>query len=195
MKQLLRAVLAASLLGAAAAAPGAGSAVHYVSDAAHSSLEFSFTQAGAQNQGRFKSFPVVFDFAPDALTASRLEVTVDMNSLDTGDQERDDNLRDSDLFAVKRYPQAHYSATQFSKAASGYEALGKLTLRGVTRELRVPFTFRTATENGAGVGYMSGKLTIRRLDFGVGQGDWKSTEWVGNDVGITFNVRLTSAAH
>jgi len=195
MKHLLRAALAAALLAGAAGASGAGSPLHYLSDAAKSSLEFSFTQAGARNQGRFKSFPVVFDFAPDDLAGSRLEVSVEMNSLDTGDQERDDNLRDTDLFAVKQYPQAHYSATQFTKTASGYEALGKLTLRGVTRELRVPFTFRTASENGASVGYMSGKTAIRRLDFGVGQGDWKSTEWVGNDVGISFNVRLTSAAH
>jgi polyisoprenoid-binding protein YceI len=152
-------------------------------------------QAGAQNKGRFTRFPVVFDFAPDNLAASRLEVTVDMNSLDTGDQERDDNLRDTDLFAVKKFPQAHYSATQFTKTANGYEAQGKLTLRGVTREVRVPFSFRTATENGAAVGYMSGKTSLRRLDFGVGQGDWKSTEWVGNDVGVSFTVRLTPGAH
>jgi len=195
MKHLLRAALAAALLAAAAGASGAGAPVHYVSDAARSSLEFSFTQAGAQNKGRFKSVAVVFDFAPESLAGSRLEVTVDMNSLDTGDQERDDNLRDTDLFAVKQYPQAHYSATQFTRTASGYEALGKLTLRGVTRELRVPFTFRTASESGASAAYMSGKITLKRLDFGVGQGDWKSSEWVGNEVGISFSVRLTSAAH
>lgn len=195
MTHTLRAALSAALLAGAAGAFGADAPVHYASDAAKSTLEFSFMQAGAQNKGHFARFPVVFDFASDNLAASRLEVTVDMNSLDTGDQERDDNLRDTDLFAVKKFPQAHYSATQFSKTANGYEALGKLTLRGVTREVRVPFTFRTATESGVAVGYMSGKTSLRRLDFGVGQGDWKSTEWVGNDVGISFAVRLTAAAH
>jgi polyisoprenoid-binding protein YceI len=194
MTHSMRAALAAALFGAAGAF-GADAPVHYASDAANSTLEFTFMQAGAQNKGRFTRFPVVFDFAPDNLAASRLEVTVDMNSLDTGDQERDDNLRDTDLFAVKKFPQAHYSATQFTKTANGYEAQGKLTLRGVTREVRVPFSFRTATENGAAVGYMSGKTSLRRLDFGVGQGDWKSTEWVGNDVGVSFTVRLTPGAH
>ena len=62
------------------------------------------------------------------------------------------------------------------------------------REVRVPFTFRTATEAGASVGYMSGKTTIKRLDYGVGQGDWKATDQVGNDVGVSFALRLTSAA-
>jgi len=41
--------------------------------------------------------------------------------------------------------------------------------------------------------YMAGKTVIRRLDFGVGQGDWKSTEWVGNEVTVTFNLRLIPA--
>ena len=76
----------------------------------------------------------------------------------------------------------------------GFEALGKLTIRGVTRDTRVPFTFRTATENGAAVGYMSGKTTLHRLDFGVGQGDWKATDQVGNDVEVSFALRLTGAA-
>lgn len=165
---------------------------HYVADPAKSTLEFSFTQAGAANHGRFTRFPVSFDFDPDALASAHLEVTVELASLDTGDPERDDTLKGSDFFAVSKYPQAHYSATQFSKTASGYAAHGKLTLRGVTRELTVPFSFRTATEQGARVGTMDGKLTLRRLDYGVGQGDWQATDQVGNEVGIRFALRLVA---
>jgi len=40
---------------------------------------------------------------------------------------------------------------------------------------------------------MTGKTLIKRLDFGVGQGDWKSTEWVDNEVMVTFNLRLIAA--
>ncbi len=167
---------------------------HYVLDPAKSTLEFNFTQAGAQNKGRFRRFQTLLDFAPDNLATSHLEVTIEMNSLDTGDQERDDTLRDSDLFAVKKFPQAHFSAAQILKTASGYEAVGKLTIRDASREIHVPFTFRTATEAGVSAGYMSGKATIRRLDYGVGQGDWKATDQVGNDVGVSFALRLTSAA-
>jgi hypothetical protein len=36
---------------------------------------------------------------------------------------------------------------------------------------------------------------VRRLDFGVGQGDWKATDQLGNDVGVSFALRLTAAAH
>ena len=133
--------------------------------------------------------------AADNLAASKLEVGVEVNSLDTGDKDRDDTLRGADLLSVAKFPQAHFSAAQIVKTATGFEASGKLTIRGVTRDTRVPFTFRTASEAGASVGYMSGKVTIRRLDFGVGQGDWKATDQVGNDVTVSFALRLVSATH
>jgi polyisoprenoid-binding protein YceI len=201
MTPLARAALALTAFLAVAASPfiarGAAPAGvgHYVADPAKSTLQFTFLQAGAKNQGHFSRFPVTFDFSPDDLAASRLEVTVQMSSFTTGDQERDDTLRGDDLLAVAKYPQARFSATQISRTANGFEALGKLTLRGVTRDLRLPFAFRTATENGTTVGYMTGKTTVRRLDFGVGQGDWKATDQVGNDVEVAFALRLTAAPH
>ena len=201
MTALARTALALTAFLAVAVSPftarGAGPAGvgHYVADPAKSTLQFTFLQAGARNQGHFSRFPVTFDFSPDDLAASRLEVTVQMSSFTTGDQERDDTLRGDDLLAVVKYPQANFSATQISRTANGFEALGKLTLRGVTRDLRVPFTFRTASEGGTTVGYMNGKTTVRRLDFGVGQGDWKATDQVGNDVEVSFALRLTATPH
>jgi polyisoprenoid-binding protein YceI len=186
------ACLAAWAQGAAAEAPSP--VTHYVLDQSKSTLEFTFMQAGAQNKGKFTRFPVSFDFAPGDLAGSRLEVTVEIGSLDTGDKERDDTLRSADLFAVAKFPQAHFAASQFVRTASGFEALGKLTIRGVTRDARVPFTFRTADEHGVAAGYMSGKTSVRRLDFGVGQGDWTATDQVGNEVGVSFALRLTAAA-
>jgi polyisoprenoid-binding protein YceI len=182
-------------LGAAVRAADAPAPAQYVLDPAKSSLEFSFTQAGAANKGKFTRFPVSFSFSPDAPTSGRLAVTIEVGSLDTGDKERDDTLRGDELFAVAKYPQAQFLATQFAKTATGYEAIGKLTIRGVTHEARVPFTFRTASEAGVSVSYMVGKTTLKRLDYGVGQGDWKATDQVGNEVGVAFALRLTPAAH
>ncbi len=184
-------VTVASLAHGARAADAPG-VTHYVLDPAKSSLAFTFMQAGAQNQGRFRRFQVSLDLSPENLAASRLDVIVEINSLDTGDQERDDTLRGADLFAVAKFSQAHFAATQINRTATGYEAVGKLTIRGVTRDARVPFAFRTVTENGAQAGYMSGKTSLRRLDYGVGQGDWKATDQVGNEVGVTFQLRLAA---
>ncbi len=202
VRALLTVTCAATLIAASAsaappAAPATATAVvtRYALDQAKSTLEFAFTQAGALNKGHFGRFPVSMDFSADNLAASRLEVGIDVNSLDTGDKDRDDTLRGADLLSVAKFPQAHFSATQIVKTAAGFEASGKLTIRGVARDARVPFTFRTASEAGAAVGYMNGKLTIRRLDFGVGQGDWKATDQVGNDVTVSFALRLTAATH
>jgi polyisoprenoid-binding protein YceI len=184
--------LTAALLLAPWTARGADTPgiTHYALDPAKSSLEFTFMQAGAANKGHFKRFQVAFDFSAENLAASKLDVAIEMSSSDTGDQERDDTLKGADLFAVAKFPQAHFAASQINRTAAGYEAVGKLTIRGVTRDASVPFSFRTATENGAAVGYMSGKTSVRRLDYGVGQGDWKATDQVGNDVAVSFTLRL-----
>jgi len=196
MRILIPGALVAALLvlqTVPAQTPGAAATAatpHYALDPAKSSLDYTFVQAGAANKGRFTRLQVAFDFSAENLAASRLDVTVEMSSVDTGDQERDDTVKGADLFAVAKFPQAHFAASQINRTASGYEAVGKLTIRGVTRDARVPFSFRTATENGAAVGYMSGKTSVRRLDYGVGQGDWKATDQVGNDVAVSFTLRL-----
>lgn len=190
MAALLLILTVGTLLAASGPAAAAEPTGHYVLDPAKSTLQFTFTQAGARNQGHFRRFPVTFDFSPANPTSGHLEVTVEMSSVDTGDTERDDTLRGDDLFAATKFPQAHFAATRFNRTASGFEAVGKLTMRGVTHDVTVPFTFRTATENGAAVGYMDGKTSVKRLDYGVGQGDWKATDQLGNDVGVSFALRL-----
>jgi polyisoprenoid-binding protein YceI len=189
----LAAVLTLTLAAAAARADAPPAAGRYTLDAAKSSLQFTFLQAGAQDSGRFTRFAVSFEAPPANSSAGRLEVTVEVGSLDTGDQERDDTLRSADLFDVAKYPQAHFSAAEISRTAAGYEAAGKLTIRGVTHDVRIPFTFRSADEQGVAAGYMSGKTVVRRLDYGVGQGDWKATDQAGNEVTVSFALRLTRA--
>lgn len=181
--------------GLAAAAPAAAPppAAHYALDPGKSSLEFTFLQAGARNTGRFPRFSVSLDCPGPDPAGGRLEVTVEVAALNTGDTDRDDVLRDADLFAVAKFPQAHFLASRIVKTAGGYEAEGALTIRGVTRDAKVPFTFREATEGGAAVAYMAGKTVVRRLDFGVGQGDWKATDQAGNEVTVSFALRLTRA--
>lgn len=191
----LAAALAATFLAGAAGAAAAPAAAgrHYTLDAARSSLQFTFLQAGAPNTGRFPRFAVALDFPGADPAGGRLEVTVEVAALDTGDTERDDTLRSDDLFAVKKFPQAYFRATQIVKTSAGYQAAGQLTIRGVTRAASVPFTFREVTEGGAAAAYMAGKTVVRRLDYGVGQGDWKATDQAGNEVTVSFNLRLTAA--
>ena len=58
----------------------------------------------------------------------------------------------------------------------------------------VTFTFATLTEAGQPVAYLKGTATVKRLLFGVGQGEWKSTEWIEDDVQVAFDLRLQPRA-
>ena len=184
--RMIVAVLAATMLAAPAAR---GASAVYRLLAKQSSLTYAFSQAGAENEGRFKSFAVSFDPA-----AGRLEVLVDMRSFDTGDQQRNGILGGKDFFDVAQYPQSRFTASRIVKTAAGYQATGALTLRGTTRNITIPLTWRTATVQGHVVGYLSGQTTLRRLDFGVGQGQWQSTEWVGNAVTVRYSLVLAPSA-
>lgn len=185
---------AAAFAGACCAAEppagAAGSALRYTQAPGTGSLTFSFMQAGAENKGSFRQFTTELVYDPKSPAAGSLEVTVQTASLDTQDQDRNDTLAGVDLFDVKKYPTARYVASSFARRADGQlEAVGKLTLRGVTKELRVPLKLR-ATGNGY---ELSGEVTLKRLDFGVGQGEWRSTEWVGNEVKLQYQVSLARA--
>ncbi len=174
---------AAFLLSAAAAAAGAAS---YTADPAQSRLEFVGVQAGAEFKGVFHKFTANVDFAPDALAGSRLDVQIDMNSVDSMDKDRDATIRGKDIFDVARNPTAHYVTKTITKSATGFSAVGALTLHGVTKDVPIDFQFVPAAAGAT----LTGKAKLNRLDFGVGQGDWKSTENVGDGVKINFSLVL-----
>ena len=180
---------AIQLLGAlslAAAVCAAGPATSYSADPRQSRLEFIGVQAGAEFKGVFHKFTAAVDFAPDALANAHFDVQIDMNSVDSLDKDRDTTIRGSDIFDVAHFRVAHYVTRSFTKTAAGYTAVGALTMRGVTRDVPIDFRF-TPSATGA---KLEGTAKLRRLDFGAGQGDWKSTEWVDDVVKISFLLAL-----
>ncbi len=181
MKNPCLAGTAAMFLAAAAAA-----AANYTSDPQQSRLEFAGLQAGAEFKGVFHKFSANVDFAPESLADSRIEVQIDLNSVDSLDKDRDTTIRGKDLFEVARFPTAHYVTKTIAKTAAGFAAVGALTLHGVTKDVPIEFKFAP----GAAGAKLTGSAKLNRLDFGVGQGDWKSTETVGDAVKINFSLVL-----
>lgn len=156
-----------------------------------SKLTFVGEQAGAQFEGAFDKFSADIRFDPKDLAGSRFDVKIDTASVNTKDSERDETLRGADLFDVKRFASAHYVADKFTdKGGNKYSATGKLTLRDVTKDVPIEFTF----ESKDGGAWLKGAAKIKRLDFGVGQGEWKDTSTVGNDVQVRFALRLKGAS-
>jgi len=187
------ALLAAVALLAVASPRTAGAAdavTSYTADPQQGRIEFTGVQAGADFTGVFHKFTAAIAFAPDALASSHFDVLIDVNSLDTMDNDRDTTMRGADVFDVAHWPAAHYVTRSFTKTATGYAAVGALTVHGVTKDVPIDFQF-TQTPAGA---KLEGHAELKRLDFGVGRGDWKSTEWVGDTVKVTFSLVLKRKA-
>jgi polyisoprenoid-binding protein YceI len=182
--RLLAAALLVTHLGLSSAA------TTYAVDSGPSHLGFTANQSGGDFEGQFDKFTAQIAFADNDLGGSHFDVEVDTGSVSTGDDERDTALRSPDLFDVERYPKAHFASTRFTRKAAGqYEVAGKLTIRDVTRDIVVPFSF--TNESGKTGATLKGDVTLKRLDYGVGQGDWKDTTWVANEVRVKFDLRLT----
>ncbi len=140
-------VVATMLLAALAVA--AGQPVKYVLDPGSSLLRFNFEQAGANNTGRFGKYAADVVFSADNLAASKIDVSIDVASLDTGDKERDDTLKGADLFDTTKFPKARFVSSKITMNGAGrYEATGKLTIRNVTKDFKLPITFQTKEEKG-----------------------------------------------
>jgi polyisoprenoid-binding protein YceI len=176
--------LAAASLSSAMCA--AGAAASYTADPQQSRLEFAGMQAGAEFKAAFHKFTAAVDFAPDALASSRFDVQIELNSVDSKDKDRDTTIRGPDIFDVAHWPTAHYLTRSFTKTANGFTAIGALTLRGVTKDVPIDFQFTP----GAAGAKLEGSAKLKRLDFGAGQGDWKSTEEVADAVKVSFSLVL-----
>ncbi len=181
------------LAGVAATSAAAAAAMPWRMDARSSELTFTPRLAGGEFAGRFERFDTTVHFDPADLAHSSLQVVVDLASARTGDGDRDTALHGVDFFAVSRWPQARFSSTRI-RALGGdrYEAAGQLTLRDSTRAIALPFRFDLAAPGGR-TARLTGATTLQRLQFGVGQGEWRSTEWLDDAVRVEFSVALEAA--
>jgi polyisoprenoid-binding protein YceI len=154
-----------------------------------STLTFATKYQGEVFTGRFSSFAARMSFDPKALATSKLDVTISLATTATGDAERDGNLKGGDFFNVAKFPQARFMATRF-RALGGarYAADGQLTLRGVSKPVTLTFAWTPGAKP-----VLTGQATVRRLDFGVGGGDWADTGIIPNDVAVSTKVVFAPA--
>jgi polyisoprenoid-binding protein YceI len=189
MSRLRLAGSAAVILGAILAGRAeATEPAEYNLNLAQSRLAFSGTQAGAEFQGLFKKWTAAVVFAPDQLAISKIDVSIDLATVDSQDRDRDQTIRGSDFFDVVHGPTAQYRVQGFVVTAHGYRGDGTLTLRGISKKVPIDFSFAAQ----AGTAKLAGVANLKRLDFGVGQGEWKATDQVGDDVKVQFSLALVA---
>lgn len=152
------------------------------------SLTFAGAYMGEGFDGRFERFEPVIRFDPAALENARFEVQVDVASARTGNEEYDSTLHGEEFFDSRNHPQALFIARTFrSTGPDTFEADGELTLHGKT--VRVPFPFKFVIDGDSA--RLSAEVTLKRLDFDIGTGDWADTDLVANEVKVAVDLALT----
>ncbi len=154
-------------------------------DPAASRIAMATTQMGAKVGGEFRRFEADIRFDPDDLASSRVTVTIDTASLDTGNDERDATARTAPWFDVAAHPVARFEAASF-RALGGprFEADGTLSIKGTSLPVVLPFILELDGDRAR----VTGDLTVVRAAFGLGTGEWLTNGIVGDSVGIRVEV-------
>lgn len=174
-------LMLAALLPATATAASSWEIVHD-----ESRLGFVATQQGGRFEGRFEDFSADMRFSADDLAASGFDVTIETGSVNTGSSQRDSSLPDTAWFNTDAFPEAYYVTRDIRATAQGYEAVGDLTIRDNTHEVILPFTWETDGDRAV----MDGSVTIDRVRFGIGQGEWRDPSVAGHEVEVVVDLTL-----
>lgn len=164
----------------------------WIIDHEKSSLTFTAQQSGQNFSGTFKKFDGDIVFDPQNLATSRAEIRIDIGSLGTGSTDRDAQAVSPEWFDVVNFPRAVFQSETFQKgdAPNQFIVTGKLTLRDVTLPVSFPFTLdmNSEKEDDGQYAIMRAHVSLSRLDFGIGQGQWKATDVIGETVEIDIEV-------
>ena len=155
---------------------------------AQSEIAFTSKQMGVPVDGTFKKFDAQVAFDPKKPDAAKIAFSIDIGSAALGSPESEAELVKPEWFNTKAFPQAPFQSTAVKAAGPGkFEVAGKLVIKGASRDVKVPVTVAQAGANTTA----SGSFVIKRLEFKIGDGDWKDTSMVADDVLVRFKLTLT----
>jgi polyisoprenoid-binding protein YceI len=169
----------------AVASGGATWATPLKIDPAKSTVSAVFKQIGVAVESRFMKFGAQIDFDAASPDTSKASVDIDVSSFDLGDPDYNREVLKKEWFNAAQFPKASFVSSKIRGNGPGkLEVSGKLTIKGKTTEVSFPMSVK---KEGA-VQIFEGSLPIRRLVFNIGEGEWKDTSVVADEVVIRFRV-------
>lgn len=147
-----------------------------------SKVNFSVKNAGLTVKGSVDGFKADIQFDPKAYTQANMKGSVNVNTLQTGIKLRDEHLQKQEYFNQAQFPVITLQSSFFGKTDNGYKGYFKLTIKGVTKDVIIPFTWSEQGETAV----VKGIFTINRLDFGIGE----ESLMLSNDIQITIELNL-----
>jgi polyisoprenoid-binding protein YceI len=148
-----------------------------------SELTFKATSRLQNASGRFHRFAGDVTVDPANLATARVTLSVEAASIDTGITRRDNHLRTEDFFDVDRYPTISFQSVRVEGAGPRFTLVGRLTMRGVTREITVPVSVEVAGDTLTA----SGEFAVNRQDYGLSYTSFFNP--IGDTVRIGFAFR------
>lgn len=159
--------------------------------AAESHLAFHGSMMGVPAVGYFRDFDSEILFDPDDLRNARVVVDINMASVDSSHDERDTALRLPEWFSTMVFPRARFETTEIRQTGDfTYEATGSLTIKGITKDISLPFTLSIDGDNAV----VTGSADLSRSDFAIGSGEWASDRLVAFDVRVEFRLVARAVA-
>jgi len=146
----------------------------YDIDAKHSHIGFRVLHMGlAEVPGAFRDFSGTVSYDAKDVSKSSVNFTAKVTSVDTGVAPRDEHLRKADFFEVEKYPDLTFKSTKVEKKVDKLEVTGDFTLKGVTKQITIPFTVNGMLKDQRGTVKMgiSAQTMINRQDYGVKWGN------------------------
>ncbi len=168
-------------------------------DASHTSVEFEISHMViTEVTGKFHSFDGQVLAGKEDFSDASIEFSIDVNSINTENERRDNHLRSADFFDAEKYPEITFRSKSMKKAGDNkYAVTGDLTMHGVTREITLDAIFNGIAKDPWGNTKAGFKVTgqLNREDFGL---TWNNTLengnlLVGNEVEIVCRVQLVKA--
>lgn len=155
-----------------------------------SRLEFVFRQMGSPIRGKWQDFTTDITFDPADLDAASVRTEIRIDSVDTGNAERDAGIVGADWFDTASHPTATFTSTGFAhQGGDDYLVTGELTIRGITEVIDMPMTI--AVDGDSAIAKAT--IDLDRRTFEIGRGDWASDAAVGYDVILEIEVRARAA--
>lgn len=167
-------------------------------DKAHSHIGFDVSHMViSEVHGEFHDYNVNLMFDINDVTKSSVETHIKVASIDTDQERRDNHLRSSDFFDAETYPEIIFKSKRIEKSGDGYIANGDLAMRGVTKEVALPFKIKGPIKDPRGntrIG-IEANLTVNRQDYGI---SWSKTLdggglVAGDEVKIGIQAEFTAA--
>ena len=147
---------------------------------------YSIKFEGKYAEGTFDKLDGKIQFDPDDLSKSKFDVSVDVNSIDTGKELKNKHAKSEKWFDAEKYPTIHFVSSQITRTDSIYVVTGELELRGIKKPLSIPFTFKN--ENGKAV--FHGKFKVNRGDFGIGKVNGKESDSTSVEVLVPVTGKI-----